>query len=166
MQDFQLFASKSWNFLQQALRLFVNHPKSVFPESNNNSLSGLLTNAGVNSTGEIALNAIQRRGQHGHCLLYQELAAIEGMLLPAPFELQGFIFIEATKGALDRDGLILALNLEAGDHKTALSFVVDDTLQQTCQCRCSFSGQHVWWENELGCLPRQKCGRSVYSLGV
>ena len=88
------------------------------------------------------------------------------MLLPTTLELQGFIFTEATQGALDRDRLILALNLKAGDHKTALSFVVDDTLQQTCQCRCSFSGQHVWRENELGCLPRQKCGGSVYSLGV
>ena len=53
------------------------------------------------------------------------------MLLPAPFELQGFIFVEAAKSTLDRNGLILAFNLKARNHETTLSFAVDDTLQQT-----------------------------------
>ena len=95
------------------------------------------------------------------------------MLLPAPLSCRVSSSLKPPRVPLIVTGSF-ALNLKAGDHKTTLSFVVDDTLKQTCQCRCSFAvsmfGGKMNWavrpEKMRGSVVRLEYNRAYESSEV
>ena len=114
---------------QQCLRVAVNDLEGVLSEFCDNLLRRRRADVLESSGGKVALHALKRGGLDGHEFRNLELPPVGRMIVPAAFELQGFVIPDVEDRALDRDCGLGVVYQEAANQEAGLRLGIDDALE-------------------------------------
>jgi hypothetical protein len=161
--------AKPWHFAQP-MRLVIDHVQRVDAECLGDALGGDWANTFDQPRAEVTPNAFDGGGQQIAVALDLELAAMLGVIDPAPFEFERFADLDANEFADHRYRVVFAMRCDTGHGIAVLLVLKGDAFEGCFECghsaaRCR-RGAYLFDNDAFSIAFQPPCSQRFWHLGV